>query len=259
MVVVFHGWNSSARCLLDYGACINQTNSIGQTALHVNCTSYYHRDRDRNTMKLLLKHGADLNLQDANGRTALHYACEWQPIDAVELLLQAGAHRHIADNGGFTELQIACHSDKDADLKVKRLLESHTYPTQMIIEAYETLLWSLLKTHEAHEGKLDKVLNCMTKATKMREENNLPKTVSDPLECYGFVKEWETIEELLMYKDSREQLLLQAMLSRERIYKTGKPRHIPFREDIDHHGLYKIMAFKVFLYYNQIMKGYVFH
>ena len=84
----------------------------------------------------------------------------------------------------------------------------------------------------------------MTKATKMREEYNLPKTVCDPLECYGFVKEWETIEELLMYKDSREQLLLQAILSRERIYRRGKPRHIPFREDTDYHGLYKTLAIR---------------
>ena len=172
MVVVLHGWNSSAKCLLNSGACINQTNSIGQTALHVNCTSYYHRDRDRNTMKLLLKHGADLNLQDANGRTALHYACEWQPIDAVELLLQAGAHRHIADNGGFTELQIACHSDKDADLKVKCLLEVHEYPAQLIIEAYETLAWSFPMEYDAYKGKLDKVLNRMTKATKMRVQSS---------------------------------------------------------------------------------------
>ena len=242
MVVALHKWNKSAKCLLDFGAFINQKNSIGQTALHIYCISYSNKDKDRDLLKLLLKHGADVNLRDANGRTALHYACEWQKIDAVELLLEEGAKTKIVDNGGFIELQIACHSDRDPDLKVKSLLESMSYPAQLTIEAYETLAWSLLREYEAYYGKLDKALSCMTRATKMREQHNLPKTVCDLLECYCFVKEWETMDELMTYSNSREQLFLQATLSRERIYKKGKPSHIPLTEDINHHGMYKILA-----------------
>ena len=197
-------------------------------------------------MQLLLKHGAEINLQDANGRTALHYSCERQKIDAVKLLLDAGAQTNIVDNGGFTELHLAAHSHRDTDLKVKHLIKSHSYPAQVVIEAYETLPWFLLRESDAYEGKLDKVIDSMTKATRMREEYNLPKKVCDPLECYGFVKEWETIEEVLKYKNSREQLMLQATLSVERIYRKGRPTVYPFREDIEHHGLYKILAFNIF-------------
>ena len=190
MLITFNGSTSNTECLLNAGANVNQTNSIGQTASHIYCISIFHQDHYGSMLNVLIKHGADVNLQDANGRTALHYACEKQNIEIVELLLEVGAQTIVVDNGGFTELHMAAHSNYDADLKVKCLLESHSYPAKIIIEAYETLAWFLLGEHDAHQGKLDKVMDCMTKATKMREEYNLPKTVCDLPEYYGFVKEW---------------------------------------------------------------------
>ena len=44
-----------------------------------------------------------------------------------------------------------------------------------------------------------------------------------------------------MCKDSYEQLRLHASLSREIIYRKGRPNHISFCEDVEHHGLYEIL------------------
>ena len=238
MVVVWQLSLSNAELLLNVGANINQTNSIGQTSLHIYCNNFAaYQDKGNSIMKLLLSHNVDVNLRDSNGRTPLHYTCEMRNIDAVKLLLEAGAQLDIVDKGGFNELQIAAQSYFDADLKVKYLLESYSYPIQQIIEAYETLAWFYLRQDESNYN-LYNAVDCMATATKLREEYNLPKTVHDPLECYGFVKEWETMEELLVIKDSSEQLKMQAILSRERIYRWRRPRHIPYREDMDFCGWY---------------------
>ena len=201
--------------------------------------NYYNQDHDRDILKMLLKYGADVNLKDSKGRTALHYACEWQKMDVIEVLLKAGTQTNIVDNGGFTELQIACRSYKDADLKVKCLLESGSFPAHVIIEAYEELAWSFLRKNDAFYSKLDKVVDNLTKAMEMRE-HNLPKTVFDRLDCYGISKEWETIQQQMMDKSSREPLLLQAILSRN--CKKRQPSHIPLKEDIEHYGLYKTFS-----------------
>ena len=238
MVVVRKLSLSSAELLLNFGANINKTNSIGQTALHIYCNSFAaYKDKVNSIMKLLLSHNADVNLRDSNGKTPLHYTCEMRNIEAVKLLLDAGAQMDVADKDGFMELKIAAQSHFDADLKVHYLLKSHSYPNQQIIEAYETLPWFHLVQDE-RDYNLHDAVDCMATATKLREEYNLPKTVHDPLECYGFVKEWETTEELLVFKDSSEQLKMQAILSRERIYGWRRPRHIPYRDDIDFCGWY---------------------
>ena len=147
ILIMFNGLMSNAECLLNAGASVNQTNSIGQSALHIYCLRFTDGDHYDNMLKKLLKHGADVNLQDAYGRTPLHCACDKRSIKAVNLLLDAGANANVVDNGGFNELHIAAHSYCDADLKVKCLLGSHSYPAQMIIEAYETLPWVLLREY----------------------------------------------------------------------------------------------------------------
>ena len=187
MVVVWKRSLSSAELLLNFGANINKPNSIGQTALHVYCVTVY-QENGNSIMEFLLSHNADVNLRDSNGRTPLHYACEMRNKGAVELLVEAGAHLDIPDNGGFTELQIAAQSFYDADLKVQYLLESHSYQTQLIIEAYELLPWFYLRWSDAYDYQLGYGIDCMVTATKMREDYNLPKTIYNPLECYGHVK-----------------------------------------------------------------------
>ena len=51
-------------------------------------------------------------------------------------------------------------------------------------------------------------------ATILREKHGIPKVVLKPLECYGFIKEWETIDEL---EDDKFALELQCLLATERL------------------------------------------
>ena len=209
---------SLVKLLLKAGANVNQKNSVGQTVLHGNFIYSFWGYPNSDVTHTLLSHQADVHLQDAYGRTALHYACQSANLDAIEILLEAGARFNIVDGSGLTELQLAAQSDIDPDLKVNRLLELYPYPKQAIIETYETLAWSLAEKYSENDC-LDTVTDYMSKATLMRKENNIPKTVSDPLECYGFVSEWVTMEDLAIHQKSHEQLQIQAMLATERIHR----------------------------------------
>ena len=204
------------KLLLKAGANVNQTNSLGQTALHVLCQLAEHSN---NILRTLLSHSSDVNLRDALGRTPIHYACQRSTLEAVNHLLEAGAMVNIVDSRGFTELEVAAQSRIQSDLKVKRLMESSAYPNEMIIEVYETMAFSWYIWREHSTCRLDKAIDCLRKATIMRKEHDVPKIVSEPLECYGFTKEWETLEDLELHLNSQEELEMQAMIARERIYK----------------------------------------
>ena len=237
MIAVWRGTLSKAESLLNAGAEINQTNTMGQTALHMAVsTPFYSADLIK-LIELLLKNNADVNLQDANGRTALHYACEMHQKGVVDLLLGAGAQKNIIDDSNLTELHLAALSDTEADLKVKSLLESYNYPTETMIEAHETLLsYFLLKCRLPEDCDFAEVVDKMQHTTQMRKENGLPKTVLDPLECYGFVKEWETMEDLLRHNSSYEDLMIQTILCKERIYKRRYPWFL-LLQSLKYHGM----------------------
>ena len=206
---------SLVKLLLESGADSNMTNSIGQSVLHVchPCLSVIHQIE---ILELLLTHDADPNLRDDFGRTPLHIACCGSPLEVVEVLLRAGAQGNTVDDNGFSELHLAAHSHYHPAEKVERLLKEFSYPEEVVIEAFETLAFSLLQ-HINFES-LDPVLDVMRQATQMRNDFSLPKTICDPIECYNYAKEWETLEELETYKDSSKLLTIQAVLARERIY-----------------------------------------
>ena len=54
-------------------------------------------------------------------------------------------------------------------------------------------------------------------ATLLRKEHGIPKTVLPPQGCYGFIKEWETMEELERLRGNKFQLYLACLLAIERI------------------------------------------
>ena len=241
MTVACGRTNSPVKLLLEAGASVNQTNSVGQTALHMCCHS------GQNTiLKTLLSHSSDVHLRDAFGRTPLHYACKYNSLDIIDLLLEAGAQVNIVDSSGLTELELAAQSHTDPGLKVRSLIQSYSYPNRVIIEVYETLASSFLRQYPVENDCLDNAIKCMSKATLMRKEHNLSKIVSQPLECYGFTKEGETMEYLELHHKSREELEMQAMIARERIYKGRHTTKILW-DNLAFQGMY-IQLHAVFLY-----------
>ena len=229
------------KLLLRAGANINQTNSVGQTALHGRCHTAYG-DYTNNILKTLLSHSADVHMKDVFGRTPLHYACQHAKLEVVNCLLEAGAQFNIVDGSGFTELELAAQSYNDPDLKVSRLMESYSFPNQMIIEVHETLAWYLARNSGSEGGtsassSLQASVDCMRKATSMRKEHNCPKIVPQPLECYDFTKEWEAMEDLELHCNSPEELEMQAILARERIYK-GKHTIKLLKDNLDFQCMY---------------------
>ena len=198
--------------LLATGADSNQTNSVGQSALHVCHPS--DSLQDFVMLKLLIRHGGNVNLRDNSGRTPLHCACADSSVEVMESFILAGAEGNVIDDKGFTEIHLAAHSATDACRKVTRLMDTFKYEKQVVIEAFETIALTSVQ-----RGDFDAAFMAMKSATEMRSVLKIPKTVLDPLECYDFIKEWETQEELDVYKGSQELLIVQAVLARERIYK----------------------------------------
>ena len=198
MAVTKQGYPSEVESLLEGGADVNQRNSIGQTALHaaIGWSGF-------ELSEILLRYKADPNLKDNDGKTPLDYAFESKQINQ---LIEAGARTCTVNDYNFDKLHLIAQSTG------QKLAEAE-------IEAYEHKALSLAQSHYEGSGRLELALENMQKATSMREEHNLPKTVATPLECYDFAKEWETLEELNIYRDSHEAILVQAMLARERLYQ----------------------------------------
>ena len=59
---------------------------------------------------------------------------------------------------------------------------------------------------------------CLSKAMSLRLKHNIRKSIKAPLECYMFMKEVETQEELDQFENDVEKLRIQAAIARERIH-----------------------------------------
>ena len=208
------------RKLLSAGADVNQRTAIGQTALHVLCTTadcdcetdefsldvdYPSDETETEAMKALIDHGADVNISDDFGKSPLHYAAHFGKKYFAQLLLKSGADVYLKDKLGLTALDYAAMQDH---LLTAALIDKYNYSVHQVIQAYECVAI-----------KAPSSLELLRKATLLREEHNIPKLVLAPLECYGFLKEWETNEELEAYEDDDIELYLMCLLARERISK----------------------------------------
>ena len=187
------------KMLLSAGANINQRTAIGQTVLHVLATFCYkdvYRDEfildgdfnddqldlQSKTALFLIDNGADVNICDYYGRSPLHYAVSVGKRHLTRILLEKGADVYLKDKFGMTALEYAAMHDHAL---TKALIDKYDFPIEQIIDAYECAA-----THSASP------LELLQKATLLRKEHGIPKTVLPPEGCYGFIKEWETMKEL---------------------------------------------------------------
>lgn len=111
------------RLLLDGGAYVNESDSLGQTPLMVACTTQHEDSQSASRVKLvhfLLEKGADPNIQDKEGCSALMHACrERTEAGVVSLLLASGADVGLEDRSGTSALVYAVMA---GDWAVLRLL-----------------------------------------------------------------------------------------------------------------------------------------
>ena len=86
------------------------------------------------------------------------------------------------------------------------IIDKYNFPMELTIQAYECAAIHSLSPAEM-----------LTRATLLREELGISKTVLPPVECYGFKKEWETMEELEEFKVNNFHLHLASLLAIERV------------------------------------------
>ena len=210
------------RVLLSAGADVNQRTALGETALHAlcaTCNSSYspHRqfllddDRynedfsdDMSLIRVLIDHGANPNICNNFGESPLHYAAQTGYGYFAKFLLKNGANVYLKDKRGLTALEYASNVDYKLTLA---LIEKYHFPVEKVIQAYE-MVAVLDLSDTAH---------LLWKATLLRKVHGIPKTVLPPIECYGYQKEWESLEELDKYGNDEFQLSLACLLAKERM------------------------------------------
>ena len=101
------------RTLIDLGAPLDATTSLGKTALHLAA-----ENRNISAAKMLLDAGARPDMQSAAGWTPLHYACEQDDPKIVRALIAANANIALADYEGKTPLHVAAEYDSHACLRL---------------------------------------------------------------------------------------------------------------------------------------------
>ena len=104
------GTKASLRAILDYKPNVNQTDSVGRTALH-----YAARAGNQQTLETLIEvEGIDIDALSAGGMTPLMYACESGNSDCVAVCLNNSCNPFAENGFGETAKNFA---EKFADAK----------------------------------------------------------------------------------------------------------------------------------------------
>ena len=200
--------------LLEAKTPVDQVDEEGQSAVHLCCQTLENPD-SLEILKKLISYKASVNLPDINGLTPLHISFAKKWWDRTMILLENGALSTIKDKSGECPLHMAaCDDNKIMRLMVDSYLtELQERNVELTIEAYE--ITALAKS-------CNEPFECMLKATQLRMVHNIPKRTLPPMACYGFLKEWETITELEIFRDDKKQQKMQAILARERIHEDSE-------------------------------------
>lgn len=102
MAAASEGLSEIVTELLAHGACVDQTDVRGWTALLYAAENGYHK-----ICRLLMDHGADPNVRSAQSGTALMVAALKGNTDVVQVLLEYGADPLVRDSIGKSALDLA--------------------------------------------------------------------------------------------------------------------------------------------------------
>lgn len=97
--------------ITDYPQILNESNSVGMTALHL-ASIHYNNLITQIAINILLNAGININKKDDMGKTALHYASALSRINVVKLLVYNKADINLQTNDGDTALHMVSNTDK---------------------------------------------------------------------------------------------------------------------------------------------------
>jgi hypothetical protein len=124
---VEHGHAAVVALLLDRGANVEQSNSVGSRPLWV-ASCYGHVE----VVRALIAGGANLNVSNASG-TALHSASLCNQLDVVRVLLVAGADTSIRNDAGKTAAEVAV---KEGNAEAVLLLQAFASQGSLCVGLY---------------------------------------------------------------------------------------------------------------------------
>lgn len=178
--------------LTDWDQDIDQTNSRGETLLHVAA-----RAGNVNHVLILLMNLASLNKADVDGYTPLHYASKGGHTKVVRLLLACGADFSARSASGKLPINLAHHEEtKKVMVKFKKILdESSTKlesPLHLAIKTGDSLaLLYLVDLHDVNKkdsegitplhlaaqlGKIESVMALLERDADIDAEDNSGRT-----------------------------------------------------------------------------------
>jgi hypothetical protein len=96
------------KTLIEFGASVNWTDSLGNTALHITALKGYEK-----VGKLVLTKGCAVNAVNVEGNTAVHISAMHGQIHFLDMLSNLGANFHIRNNSALAPLDIAAKASND--------------------------------------------------------------------------------------------------------------------------------------------------
>ncbi|CAF3523352.1 unnamed protein product [Rotaria sp. Silwood1] len=168
--------------------------------------------------------GCNPNEYDQDGRTPLHYGIDGGSLDVIQLLLKCGA-KNMSPNATSPLIWAALEARED----LVNAFENYCSSDLEWIEARE-ILGASYANIESKNYNLDKAIEHIRQAYKLRIEKNLPKKFLSIqlIEAYNYFQECQTLEEFnQILSETHNRLHIESLLIQERILgqKNKRYRH----------------------------------
>ena len=181
----------------------NNTNlAVGVARRHLNVVTY-----------LVDEAGFDVNECDAEGRSLLYEAVKSNSLEISQFLLDRGARNFPSTHDQMSPLMWAAE-------KVETDMFNAILPHCSVLEQIEgeELFGSALMCDQPNEGDLERAFEHFLQALDLRANHDLPKTQkSTTIEIFGNRQECGTIDALHAIRSNTDEMLIQAILVRERL------------------------------------------